>query len=222
MPSPCRRRFQPLAGRYCRFCANFAAGPDNDSHSREPGADEKAPSGYSFVSVEYTDIEKTPLEVLTEELSCENDGDDYSIRFFEIHTHAPLNVVFSMPERELKHSELLKNVRAPLPVLDDAGELGGLSDQTLYLKFDGGAAGAAVVVCCSDISIPPRTAYTLSTRFLGWRVTARYRCTVENDDTEERVTFSGAWSGESFHTVETRFIDAQGEVIKTAAQPVEY
>lgn len=97
-----------------------------------------------------------------------------------------MNTVFSQPDEHPEHVDLIKRIRVSLSIMDGAGNIAGLSDTTLPLEFGGTPAGAAFVVCYPYISIPAATTHTLSACFLGWRMTARYVCTVENDDTKER------------------------------------
>lgn len=133
-----------------------------------------------------------------------------------------MNTVFSQPDKQPEHLDLIKRIRVPLPKIGGAGNIAGLSDTTLPLELGGVPAGAAFVVCYPYISIPAATTYTLSACFLGGRMTVRYVCTVENDDTKERITFTGHWNGKAFYALDVRFSDAQNNVVKLHSQSISY
>lgn len=181
-----------------------------------------APSGYSFVSIEYTLLKASEQQVSTREFPCENNSDNSVVNILRVDDHAPLNSVFSKPDEPLEYPDLIGRIMVPVPRLDAAGTIVGLSDLTLFLRFDDEPAGAVFVTYAPSIIIPALTNYTLSTHFEGWRITARYTCTVENNDTKEHIVFSGILNSDAFYGLEIDFTDAQNNTVDTIKQAVDY
>lgn len=196
-----------------------------DDTDTEPGfkpGPEKVPSGYNFVSIEYTLQEALDIRLLTQDFPCENNSDDMVVKIAKVYDYVPLNSVFSVPDEPLKYPDMIKRTRVPLPKLDATGKITGLSGLKLPLQFGNEPAGAIIVTYAPSIVIPAFTTYTLSTVFNGWLIKARYTCTVENNDTKERTSFTGILSSRAFCDLKISFTDAQNNTVDTIEQAVDY
>lgn len=190
-----------------------------DKSEPEP---EKAPSGYSFVSIEYTLLDASPLRELSEEFPCANDGGEEIISINKIEDYIEINSLFSDTRENLAHADMIGELRVPIPKLDAGGTVLEPSDLTIRLAFGTASISALFPKYASTISIPPRTTYTLSSYSVGWNVSARYTCTVENNDTKERITFSGNWKGDTYYRQEVRFTDDKSTVVGFSEFPLTY
>lgn len=202
----------------CITLVSFLFSCDDAPDMTEP----TPPSGYSLVSIDYTLTHVSPLREPSHTRVWDNGLPNEIVSENTINCQASFRSVFSEPNENPDFLELLAAVEVYLPRLDETGTIVGLSNTTFPLAFGKVQAKQADAEYSLTVTIPAYSVYTVSPYDIGWNVTTRYVCTVENDDTKERSVFSGTWRGDVYYRQEIYLSEGQDNIIEEYTHPISY
>lgn len=191
---------------------------DNPEYKKET----TPPSGYSFVSIEYTLTNVSELRVPFYKRIWNNSSALEIKSENKINSQASFTSFFSEPTEKPDYPGLIGKVEVSLPKLDETGTNIGLSNMTFPLAFQTSQVKNADAEYSLSVTIPAYSTYTVSPYIIGWNVSMQYTCTVENDDTKERVVFSGEWRGDVYYRQDVYLSDEQGNIIGEFTHPINY
>lgn len=179
------------------------------------------PSGYSLVSIDYDLIHAAPLRLLSTERLCANNSSVESYYTFGKDL-VILTSFFDDPDEKPEYTDLIRQVKVPLPVIDMTCSIAGLSDVQIPFEFKTTNVEVVDMKHSLTVPIPPATTYKGEIYINGASLSTRFTCILENIDTKERLTLTGGWRGMAFYEQEIIVSDKNGNINKESAQPVIY
>lgn len=183
--------------------------------------EKKTPPEYTLVSVEYVILESLPLR---ERLSSKvyANYSNAEITYISGDEEFPVNSYFLRPGGRPDDAEYIGRIEVPVPRLDASGNQAGLSDLKFPLAFAKTQTAYIKVKNPEPVVVPPFTTYKRFAYYVGWHISARYTCILEDTDTKDKTTIEGTWTGDVCYRQEVQVTDGENNPVLRFEHSVVY